>query len=58
MSRVSNQFVTCDEAEVAFGSVAHVTELANGTTLTHARKLNQKQKHTILTRATKLKHGN
>ena len=46
MSRVTNQLVSLDEAEVACGSATHVTELTNGTKLTHATEL---KKETIKT---------
>ena len=44
MSRVTNQLLSLDEAEVACGSATHVTELTNK--LTHATKL---KKETIKT---------
>ena len=46
MSRVTNQLGSLDEAEVACGIATHVTELTNGTKLTHATKL---KKETIKT---------
>ena len=47
MSRVTNQLVSLDEAEVACGSATHVTELTNGTKLTHATELNKETIKTL-----------
>ena len=47
MSRVTNQLVSSDEAEVACGNATHVTELTNGTKLTHATKLNKETIKTL-----------